>query len=109
MLWIGAVHFVGLACIALLMIPALKDSPMKPDRRNDDGDDGWGRGPKPPPTPPARPSGGLPLPDAEPSAIRLRDHDRLGDRLPRRERRPAREPAPAPARRPDRVPVRTRR
>jgi hypothetical protein len=54
----------------------------------DDDDDGPGpedEGPTPPP-----PIGGVPLPDAEPSSTRLRDH-----RPPRRAarpRRPAREP-----------------
>ena len=71
-----------------------------------DSDDGWGHGPPRPPTQPSdAPRGGLPLPDAEPALIRLRDHRRLGDMLPRRERRPAREPARDPVRNPDRRPV----
>ena len=66
MLWIAGVHLLGLGCVALLMFPALKDNPVGPDRRPEDGEDGWGRGPKPPPAPPAPPRGGIPLPDAIP-------------------------------------------
>lgn len=103
MLWIAGVHLLGLGCVALLMLPALKDNPVGPDRRSDgDGDDGWGRGPKLPPSRPEPPRGGIPLPDAEPAGIRLRDHRRLGERLPRRERRPVREPERRPVRTPHR-------
>ena len=97
MLWIAGVHLLGLGCVALLMFPALKDNPMGPERRSDEGDDGWGRGPKRPPEPPAPPRGGIPLPDAVPARVRLREHGRLAERLPSRERRPAREPARRPA------------
>lgn len=97
--WIAGVHLLGLACVAFLMWPALKDNPVTPERRSDEGDEGWGRGPKNPPTPPEPPRGGLPLPDAEPAGIRLREHGTLGERLPKRDRRPSREPErqPAPA------------
>jgi hypothetical protein len=102
MLWIAGVHLLGLACVALLMFPALKDSPIGPERRPDDGEDGWGRGPKDPPAPPPPPRGGIPLPDAQPASIRLREHGRLSERRPGRERRPSREPARRPARAPHR-------
>ena len=62
------------------------------------GDDGHGPG-EPRPT---APRGGdrLPLPDAAPAGVRLRDeHERLAD-VRRRERRPAREPERAPVSRP---------
>jgi hypothetical protein len=77
-------------------VPALRNGnePPPPDFGSDDG---WGRGGNPPPSP-RRPIGGLPLPDAEPAHIRLRDHRRLADLLPRRERRPAREPVRRPVR-----------
>ncbi|MGZ4246062.1 MAG: hypothetical protein ACXVSE_17380 [Solirubrobacteraceae bacterium] len=100
MLWIAGVHLLGLGCVALLMFPALKDNPIGPDRRSDEGDDGWGRGPKRPPEIPKPPRGGLPLPDAVPARVRLREHGRLAERLPSRERRPAREPARRPVRTP---------
>jgi len=98
--WIAGVHLLGLGCVAFLMWPALKDNPVNPDHHSDEGDEGWGRGPKVPPTPPEPPRGGIPLPDAQPAGIRLREHGTLGDRLPTRDRRPAREPErrPAPAR-----------
>jgi hypothetical protein len=105
LLWIAGVHLIGLACVAVLLLPALRETPEVPKRQSDgDGDDGWGRGPKLPPSRPKPPRGGLPLPDAEPAKVRLREHGRLGDRQPRRERRPAREPV----RRPSPAPARTR-
>jgi hypothetical protein len=102
MLWIAGVHLVGLACVAVLMIPALKDTPAPKPRRDGEGEDGWGRGPKVPPPPPSSPRGGIPLPDAVPAAVRLREHGRLRDRRPARVRRPAREPARRPVRTPHR-------
>jgi hypothetical protein len=107
MLWIAGVHLLGLACVAVLLIPALKDNPT-PQRRSDgEGDDGWGRGPERPPSPPSPPRGGIPLPDAVPARARLRDHRRLSEQLPRRERRPSREPARRPAPRPRRTRIGT--
>jgi hypothetical protein len=100
-LWIAGVHLLGLAAVAFLMFPALKDNPTAPDPRFDDGDDGWGRrGPKTPPQPPERPRGGIPLLDAEQARIRLREPGRLSEQLPQRNRRPAREPERVPARSP---------
>ena len=98
MVLIAGLHFLGVACVALLMLPALRDrgSTWGTDSGSDDG---WGRGPGRPPEPPTPPSGGIPLPDAAPARIRLRDHRRLADYQSPRERRPAREP--------DRVPTRT--
>ena len=103
MLWIAGVHLLGLGCVALLMFPALKDGPVGPDRRPDEGDDGWGRGPKGPPEAPKPPRGGIPLPDAIPARVRMREHGRLGERLPHRERRPVREPSRQPVRAPHRA------
>jgi hypothetical protein len=100
MLMIAGMHLLGLVCAAVLILPALRDGPEFPPRPSDPGsDDGWGRGPNPPPAPPDSPGGGIPLSDAEPARIRLRDHRKLSEQLPKRERRPAREP--------DRTPVRT--
>jgi hypothetical protein len=101
MLMIAGMHLLGLVCAAVLIIPALRDGPEVPPARPDSGSDGgWGRGPDLPPKPPDAPRGGIPLPDAEPALIRLRDHRTLSEQLPRRDRRPAREP--------DRTPVRSR-
>jgi hypothetical protein len=97
-LMIAGMHLLGLVCAAALLLPALRGGPEFPPRPDRDSDDGWGHGPPKPPTPldlPS-PSGGLPLPDAAPARVRLRDHNRLPDLLPPRERRPAREPAREP-------------
>jgi hypothetical protein len=99
MLMIAGVHLLGLVCVAVLMIPALRDGPEPPRPPDGGSDDGWGNYPRRPPSPRDVPGGGLPLPDAVPARVRLRDHQRLRDLLPAPERRPAREP--------DRRPVRT--
>jgi hypothetical protein len=103
LLWIAGVHFLGLGCVAVLLIPALKDSPSPKRHSEGEGEDGWGRGPKAPPQPPKPPRGGIPLPDAEPARVRLREPGRLADHLPQRERRPAREPERTPERTPQRA------
>jgi hypothetical protein len=102
LLWIAGVHLLGLGCVAVLLIPALKDPPAPNRRSEGESDEGWGRGPKTPPKPPKPPRGGIPLPDATPARVRLRDHSRLAERLPRRERRQTREPTPRPIRAPQR-------
>jgi hypothetical protein len=99
MLMIAGMHVLGLVCAAVLLLPALRGGPDLPPRGDHDSDDGWGHGPRRPPNPFEPPTGGLPLPDAVQSRVRLRDHRRLPDFLTRPERRPAREP--------DRTPVRT--
>lgn len=100
LLWIAGVHLLGLGCVAILLIPALRENPAVPRRPRSDGesDDGWGHGPKKPPAPPERPRGGIPLPDAVPARVRLREPGRLADKLPAPQRRPAREPDRRPVR-----------
>jgi hypothetical protein len=108
----GGIDIAGLLylCIvfSLLFIPAFfGGGPYSPPGSEADGEDsggggGGGGGPRRPLPRPSRPSGGLPLPDAEPARVRLRDHMRLTDKLPTRIRRPAREPTP------ERVPLRQR-
>ena len=57
LLWIAGVHLLGLACVGVLLIPALRDNNTPPVRRNDgDSDDGGGGGPKLPPAPPTPPA-----------------------------------------------------
>jgi hypothetical protein len=102
MLWIAGVHLVGLACVVVLMFPALKETPATPKPRQEGEDEGWGRGPKVPPSPPEPPRGGIPLPDAVPAGVRLRGPGRLSEQRRSRERRPAREPARRPVRTPHR-------
>jgi hypothetical protein len=97
--WIAAVHILGLACVAVLLLPALRDDASPQWGGEGEADDGWGGGSHTPPTRPESPTGGIPLPDSVPAGVRLRDHERLGDKLPVRDRRPIREPArPAPVR-----------
>lgn len=62
------------------------------------GEDGGGPGPGRPPAPPEPPDGGVPLPDADPSRTRLRDHGSPKIRYVTRwrSREPERGLAPAP-------------
>jgi hypothetical protein len=96
----GLVYLLSVLAVAFLpLLLGRRGSP--PEQSDTDPGDGWGRGgSRKPPTPPSRPSGGIPLDHSEPARTRLRDHSRLADRLAPRERRRAREP--------DRRPVRTR-
>src|SRR5437868_3431292 len=94
---IGGLHILGLICAGLLLFPALRDRP-EPPMPPGNGSDGGGGLRRPVPEKPLRPRGGVPLSDAEPSRIRLREPGRLADRLPRPERRPAREPDRRPVR-----------
>jgi hypothetical protein len=102
---IGGVDLAGLLYLAIvlavLFLPVLLGRSSSPPRAPDsDSDDGWGKDPPQPPgiRPDAR-RGGIPLGDADPAPVRLRDHRRLRDRIPARDRRPAREPQREPARR----------
>jgi hypothetical protein len=102
LLWIAGVHLLGLVCVCVLMIPALREPPDPPPGSQDGGsDDGWGNHPRRPLLPHDVPGGGLPLPDSQPARVRLRDHRRLHERIPGRERRPTREPIPHPQRVPN--------
>jgi hypothetical protein len=88
------VHVVGL--VALIWALVLNEE-ERPDWR-----DWWpGRDDDAPLDPvPSPQGGGLPLADATPSVVRLREPARLGDGYPR----PARRPAHPPERVPERVP-----
>ena len=94
-LMIGGMHILGIACALALIIPALRDRP-EPPQPPSDGSDGGGGLHRPSPDAPMRPRGGIPLPDAQPAHIRLREPSRLGDLVPHRERRPTREPGRSP-------------
>jgi hypothetical protein len=96
-LMVGGMHILGLGCAVLLIIPALRDRP-EPPQPPGGGSDGGGGLRRPAPQKPVRPRGGIPLPDAETSRIRLREAGRLADLLPRPARRPAREPDRRPIR-----------
>jgi hypothetical protein len=77
-----------------VLYPRLGDPPP-PDGADSEG---GGGGPRTdPPKPHDAPRGGIPLADAEPARVRVRDHDRPA-LAPRRPRRPAREPERTPQR-----------
>jgi hypothetical protein len=89
------VHIVGLVTLVWVL---LLDADDRPDWRDwwprDEGDEP--RAPSPAPR-----GGGLPLRDAVPSAVRLREPARVADAHPR----PARRPAHPPERVPERTPA----
>ena len=95
----GALHLVALMLGVALFIMFLRSESGYGRRPPDDEEGGGGgndrisRGPK------VSPSGGIPLPDADPPPYRMRGHERLRDLRPRPDRRRANEPA---------VPVRRR-
>jgi hypothetical protein len=98
-LMVGGMHLLGLVGALLLILPALRERPDSPPPPGG-GSDGGGGQRRPTPRLPVRPRGGLPLPDAVPARVRLREPARLGDLVPRRERRPAHDPARTPTRTP---------
>ncbi|MDP9346817.1 MAG: hypothetical protein M3P44_14105 [Actinomycetota bacterium] len=92
------VHFVGLGALIYALVA---DDEQRPDwrgwwPRDDDGPPSDGPTGRPP-------DDGLPLRDAQPSRIRLRDERRLADRHPA----PARRPVHPPQRTPERAAVET--
>src|SRR4051794_40895780 len=90
----GALHLVALLLGAGLFVLFLRsdsfDNGSEPDDREGGGGGGSARIPG---APKPSPSGGTPLPDAEPAPVRLRGHQRLADLRPRPERRRVAEPA----------------
>jgi hypothetical protein len=86
------VHVVG---VGALVWHLFTQDDERPDWR------GWfrpGEDPEPPAEPSPPPSrGGLPLPDAAPARVRLREPALLADAHARPQLRPAHTPAPAPA------------
>ncbi len=94
-----------LLLVTILLAPVLlpRNILYPPDgggaAEDSDSDGGGGGGPQPePPRPPEAPRGGLPMPDAHPARVRIRDHVRPV-LTPRRSRRAGREPERAPHRR----------
>lgn len=89
----GALHLVALVLGAVLFVMFLRSdtgSRFKGPEEDDGGgggNDRIGGGPK------SSPSGGIPLPDAVQSSVRLRGPRRLGDLRPRPARRRVTEPA----------------
>jgi hypothetical protein len=94
---LGGLHLLGFAFAAVLLLPCLRDESVTPlARRSDEEDDAGGGSDRLPRTPRAPGPGGipLPLPDAVPARVRLRDAGRLAELLPSFERRPAHRPLP---------------
>jgi hypothetical protein len=103
MLIFGALHLVALALGALLFVLFLRsDGGNGQDPPEEDEGGGGGGSDRISDTPKTSPSGGIPLPDAEPAPVRLRGHERLADLRPRPERRRVVEPARTPRRVPSR-------
>jgi hypothetical protein len=89
----GALHLVALVLGGVLFVMFLRSESGSGRRPPDDDDGGGGGNDRLSPGPKSSPSGGIPLPDAIQSSVRLRGPGRLSDLRPRRERRPVREPA----------------
>jgi hypothetical protein len=100
---LGGLHLLGFGFAAVMLLPLLRDERIVPiAHRGDDEDDGGGGNDRVPPAAPRGPrGGGLPLPDAVPARVRLREPTRLADLIPPPARR-GREHAPAPRRVPAR-------
>jgi hypothetical protein len=97
-LWMTGIHFVGFICVGLLMIPALRDNDEPSDQDSGSSDDGWGNLPTTKPDSGGWPGGGIPLPDAEQSRVRLREPGRISEKVHHPDRRPIREPERRPVR-----------
>jgi hypothetical protein len=92
---VGSVHVVGLGFAAALLWHFMRAEPNDPGPHDDEGG-GGGNLPVREPEPRRPRDGGLPLPDAVPARVRLREPGRIASPGP--PRRPA-HPVPAPARR----------
>ncbi|MGI8780744.1 MAG: hypothetical protein ACR2L8_11385 [Solirubrobacteraceae bacterium] len=86
----GALHLIALALGVVLFMMFLRSdtsSSWKPPEEDEGG--GGGGNDRLPSKPKPRPTGGVPLPDADAAQTRLRDHSKLRDARPRPLRRPA--------------------
>jgi hypothetical protein len=94
----AALHLIGMGLAAALLVMFMRSSSAHPwSPPEEDGGDGGGSdrtGPRRPSTPGG---GGIPLADAVPARVRLRQRQRLADLLPGAARRPAHAPEHAPA------------
>jgi hypothetical protein len=100
----GALHLVALALGALLFVMFVRSDGASRWTPPDDDDSGGGGGnDRISDRPKTSPSGGIPLPDAIQSRVRLRTgHDRLADPGRRRVRHRVSDPAPVRPRVPQR-------
>src|ERR671929_1949405 len=95
MLIFGTLHLIALALAALLFVMFLRSDNTDGNDPPEEDEGGGGGSDRISDTPKTSPSGGIPLPDAEPAPVRLRGHERLADLLPKPARRRVAEPAPA--------------
>jgi hypothetical protein len=94
----GALHVVALALGVLLFVMFLRSDASENREPPEEDEGGGGGSDRISNTPKTSPSGGIPLPDAEPAPVRLRGHERLAELLPRPDRRRVAEPDPSPGR-----------
>lgn len=96
----AALHLVGLVFVGVLLLMFLRSDATTGYRPPEDPDGGGGGGnDRLTPRDVNGPSGdGVPLADATPARVRLRDHSRLSERLPRPDRRRSDDPERAPRR-----------
>ena len=89
----AGLHLLGLIMVAVMLVIFLRSDTESAWSPPEDGDGGGGGNDRVQPRRPGGPrDGGLPLPEAEQTRVRLREHRRLAELLPRRDRRPAEEP-----------------
>jgi hypothetical protein len=91
----GALHLVALAMGVLLFVLFLRSDTRDGSNPSEEDEGGGGGSDRISDRPKTSPSGGIPLPDAEPAPVRLRGHQKLADLRPRPQRRRVAEPAPA--------------
>jgi len=100
---LGGLHLLGLGFAAVMLLPLLRDERIVPLPHGEEEDDGGGGNDRVLPAPrPGPRGGGIPLPDAVPARVRLREPARLADLLPAPGRRREHAPTPSPARTPAR-------
>jgi hypothetical protein len=79
----GALHVIALALgVVLFMMFLRSDSTSSWKPPEDDEGGGGGGNDRLPSRPKPKPTGGVPLPDADPARVRLRGHGKLRDALP---------------------------
>jgi hypothetical protein len=95
MLIFGTLHLVALVLGAALFMMFVRSDRASGGEPPEEDEGGGGGSDRISDAPKTSPSGGIPLPDAEPAPVRLRGHERLADLLPKPDRRRVAEPEPA--------------
>jgi hypothetical protein len=91
----ASLHLVALVLGGLLFAMFLRSDATPGSRESDDEDDSGGGGnDRIGGSPKTSPTGGIPLPDAQPAPVRLRGPGRLADLRPQRTRRTPAHPQP---------------